>query len=286
MRAGVAAAAAGALAWTFLLDTRLSFRWGHGPDNRLFPVAAADFLLENRLPPPLYNDYNDGGYLIYRLHPAFGVFQDGRTSTYPGELFAALGDRSGLGLLRLLRDQGVNTAVVHRDKYGTLFRDWEWGTVFWDDTTRLLVRRSAANEPLLRRLEYRICLPGRPLPSERDRLVVAVDELRRNQAERLEPSWHIAVGLGVAFTRLGDLPAAEAEFARAAALAPAEPEPWARLSSARSSLGRREDADAALARARALDPDGKRVDAILRDGRSSPPDGGALPPAGRPVSPP
>ena len=43
-----------------------------------FPVGAADFLLENHIRGPLFNTWEDGGYLIWRLWPEQKVFIDGR----------------------------------------------------------------------------------------------------------------------------------------------------------------------------------------------------------------
>jgi hypothetical protein len=44
-----------------------------------FPVGAADYLLANRVPGPLFNTYEHGGYLIWRLWPQYKVFIDGRS---------------------------------------------------------------------------------------------------------------------------------------------------------------------------------------------------------------
>ena len=43
-----------------------------------FPVGAADYLLANHVPGPLFNSYEHGGYLIWRLWPQYRVFIDGR----------------------------------------------------------------------------------------------------------------------------------------------------------------------------------------------------------------
>ncbi|HYL77372.1 MAG TPA: hypothetical protein VEU96_24375 [Bryobacteraceae bacterium] len=44
-----------------------------------FPVGAADYLLANHVPGPLFNTYEHGGYLIWRLWPQYKVFIDGRS---------------------------------------------------------------------------------------------------------------------------------------------------------------------------------------------------------------
>jgi hypothetical protein len=66
---------------------------GHGKvlraefDKSRFPVDAAEFLSQQHLVSPirLYSNWQWGGYLIYRLWPSLGVFDDGRTDFYgPG----------------------------------------------------------------------------------------------------------------------------------------------------------------------------------------------------------
>jgi hypothetical protein len=44
-----------------------------------FPAGAADYLLANHVPGPLFNTYEYGGYLIWRLWPGYKVFIDGRS---------------------------------------------------------------------------------------------------------------------------------------------------------------------------------------------------------------
>src|SRR5205823_9243873 len=47
-----------------------------------FPAAAVSFMARERPPGPIFNDYNWGGYLIWKLYPQYRVFIDGRTDVY------------------------------------------------------------------------------------------------------------------------------------------------------------------------------------------------------------
>jgi hypothetical protein len=51
--------------------------WGQG-----LPLEAAEFLEQAQLPGRMFNTYNWGGYLIWRLYPDDPVFVDGRTDLY------------------------------------------------------------------------------------------------------------------------------------------------------------------------------------------------------------
>lgn len=51
-------------------------------DARVFPVAAVDWLVENPQSGNMFNDFNWGGYLLYRLWPDEKVFLDSQTDFY------------------------------------------------------------------------------------------------------------------------------------------------------------------------------------------------------------
>jgi hypothetical protein len=53
--------------------------------SRTFPVKACDFIRANRLPPPLFNAYAWGGFLIWYL-PEYPVAMDGRLNLYGDEI--------------------------------------------------------------------------------------------------------------------------------------------------------------------------------------------------------
>jgi len=54
--------------------------------NTIYPVAAAEYLLAARPSGPMFNSYNWGGYLVWRLWPTYPVFIDGRADVY-GDAF-------------------------------------------------------------------------------------------------------------------------------------------------------------------------------------------------------
>jgi hypothetical protein len=51
-------------------------------DERVFPVAAADWLVNHPQPGNMFNEFNWGGYLLYRLWPEQKVFLDSQTDFY------------------------------------------------------------------------------------------------------------------------------------------------------------------------------------------------------------
>jgi hypothetical protein len=190
-RLGAAAlvGAAASLSWALGFEHLLPYRWGLGLDESAFPAAAAAAVERHALPGRLYNLYGDGGYLIYRLSPAVGVFQDGRLQAYPRAFMARINAQfDERDWPAIVAEYRVNTLLLPIVAAGRLAPREAWGMVFWDDTYCVLVRRTPQNAPLLARLEYRFFRPGVAAAAGRGQLAAVAREMERNQSERREPS--------------------------------------------------------------------------------------------------
>jgi hypothetical protein len=248
-------AAVAALTWALGFERLMPYRWGWGLDERDFPVAAAGLLESGRFPGTLYNGYSWGGYLLFRLHPVMGVFQDGRVQAYPTEFVARLHSRFSIeDWPKILDEYGVNTALVTRPEAEKLFPPARWGTAYWDDRWVILLRRGRENADLLDEMEYRFFLPDADVTAREEgvRLEDLVGEMERNQRERGETSAVTDNNLGVLLLRLGREGEGEEAFRRSAAgeYAPA----WVNLASLLLRRGGRREAGRALERAVAIDP--------------------------------
>jgi hypothetical protein len=56
--------------------------------NDTLPVGAVEYVLAHRIQGKMFHNYNDGGYLIYRLGPDRKVCIDGRVDVYGDKFFA------------------------------------------------------------------------------------------------------------------------------------------------------------------------------------------------------
>ncbi len=63
---------------------------GLGADTRFLPVAAVDWIERHRPPGPIAHHMQDGGYLIWRLHPDYRAMSDGRLEVFGAETFRSL----------------------------------------------------------------------------------------------------------------------------------------------------------------------------------------------------
>jgi hypothetical protein len=132
------------------------------------PVAAADYLEANGVRGNVFNSYETGPYLIYRLYPAIRVAMDSRNDVYGenlyGEYELALRDREILGALLGRIDAA---AVVLGWMGGTpppaarLLRTvGSWRPVYFDDAAIVYMRSDGGWPGLVARDGYTILDPA------------------------------------------------------------------------------------------------------------------------------
>jgi len=131
-------------------------------NERIIPVQAVDFIKENRLHGPLFNLYNEGGYLTFRLWPEDKVFIDGRSEVYRGrpiiEFFTIFGLHPGW---EKLTDEKYGINYFFLDSYyqptvrkfiEPLTRELlkkNFKLAYWDDLTIVLVRDTPENKGII-----------------------------------------------------------------------------------------------------------------------------------------
>lgn len=130
-----------------------------------FPEGAANFIERERIPPNLFNTYNLGGYVTWRLSPTYLDYIDGRAIPFGPELF-----RRQDQLTRMPPDstewqqesdsRGINSMLVSLARYDGLqffpvlkqyCESDTWIPVYLDEVSAVFVRRSADTEELIRR---------------------------------------------------------------------------------------------------------------------------------------
>ena len=135
-------------------------RWQNGEAMRLeldpehLPVAAVSFLDRHGISGPLYNDYNFGGYLLWK-RPEHPVFMDGRIEVYRGAPLAAYHriEAAEPGWEKLADDYGITYFLVRPERRITraLLNAPGWELVYFDYNAVVFVR--ADRFPALRTLD-------------------------------------------------------------------------------------------------------------------------------------
>lgn len=110
-----------------------------------FPVAAVDYLRQNFVPGPMYNDYGFGGYLLWALGPEHKVFIDGRGDFY--EQAGVFADCISIqdihpDALAILQSYHINSCMIqHGSPLATLLRARaDWKEIYKDPISSIFVR--------------------------------------------------------------------------------------------------------------------------------------------------
>jgi hypothetical protein len=112
---------------------------------KTFPVGAVEYLKENNVPEPMFNNYGFGGYLVWSREPQHKVFVDGRGDVY--ERGGVLSDylhisRLEPGALTVLRGYGIQSCLLQRDEplSTLLLESPDWRRVYVDEVSALFIR--------------------------------------------------------------------------------------------------------------------------------------------------
>ncbi len=123
-------------------------------DAEHLPVAAVDFLQRHHLSGAMFNDYNFGGYFLWKA-PEIPVFMDGRIEVYQGKVLAdhLQISRAAPGWEALVEGYGVRFFVVRPERSLTaaLLKHPDWDLVYFDYNATVFVREDLYEG--LRRLE-------------------------------------------------------------------------------------------------------------------------------------
>jgi len=159
------------------LDSNTWSSFGAGP-ARWLPERAAAFIERENLPAQVFNNFDEGGYLVWRLGLKYRDYIDGRSIPFGDEGF--MHHRQ---LLQASVDSpewqqeanryNINTILVQLDTPEIEFTQLQdlcysknWQPVYLDEISIVLVRRTPETEGLINRLQVScatVSLPAEPL---------------------------------------------------------------------------------------------------------------------------
>lgn len=130
-----------------------------------FPEKAVDFLEREKIPGNVFNGYALGGYLEWRLFPAYHVYIDSRAIPFGRDLFFRAYDLASEPPDSAAWEQessarDINTIIVPLSRYQgmTLFpqlhhfcRNLVWSPVYMDEVSAIFVRRTPQTEAVIER---------------------------------------------------------------------------------------------------------------------------------------
>ena len=147
-----------------------------------FPERAVDFIQREKLPANIFNGYTLGGFLDWRLFPAYQVYIDSRAVPFGRDLFLRAYDLSteppdSRAWQHETESRGINTIIVPLSRYSgmTIFpqlhafcRSHSWSPVYLDDVSAVFLRRTPFTESLIHKLQINCDTFSFPLPASLD----------------------------------------------------------------------------------------------------------------------
>ena len=109
-----------------------------------FPLGAAEFIKENNLKGNMFNEYDWGGFLIFKLYPDYRVFIDGRMDIYADKVFLdylKIG-RLETGWEKICRKYKIKFFLLKRDSpFAQALREREDFKVIYQDKLSVIIKK-------------------------------------------------------------------------------------------------------------------------------------------------
>lgn len=194
--------------------------------GRTVPIHAADFMENAGIRGRMFNDYDWGGYLIWRLYPRVQDFIDGRLvhpsliQEYGKIIWGVADERTGLPMYRTLFESYGVDLVVQRPYMafgnllplmGQLINDPDWIPVYIDREAFVFIRNNELNREALQK--YQISRGDFS-----NRLLENLVELIREHPE----DYRFYLAAGEMLVQLGRISEAERFLSRARELSPGD----------------------------------------------------------------
>jgi len=112
---------------------------------------AVDFFIQKKIPGNIFNNFDIGGYLDYRLYPEYKTFVDNRPEAFPKEFFDEYISIQNDKEIRDIAFQKYNIQSIifsHRDLtpwaqefLGQMIQDKNWKAVYFDEYAVIFVKK-------------------------------------------------------------------------------------------------------------------------------------------------
>ena len=148
------------LIFVFVLITYKFVQQPFGLDAKYtrYPKQATEFILEQKLPGKMFNEYLDGGYLAFYLYPKKLVSIDGRTpNLYTNDFFWRYDQLASKNIReKMLNDYEINFIVWPRKSEfnQVMWSDKNWQQIYFDNLSVIYLKKTEENKPWLDKFGY------------------------------------------------------------------------------------------------------------------------------------
>ena len=112
--------------------------------QKILPVGAVDWIATQQPAGKMFNSYNWGGYLLWRLWPTYPVYADGRTDVYPNAFLQEYLQivTGNTDAPTLFDERGIRTVIIEAESplVKQLMQSGRWTEAYRDDLAVVLTR--------------------------------------------------------------------------------------------------------------------------------------------------
>lgn len=179
------------------------FGFGISPE---VPQKAVDFLETIEIQGNMYNSYDFGGYLIWRLYPKRKVFVDGRIDIYdPIFIRDFISEPSPTNWYDAINYYDINYAIIQNKYDFDVIGKWislepsKWVLIYFDEAASIYIRKDDRNREIIDKYGHRVIL--NPFKFDQEAIKEALNnglgdrletELKRNLASNPENTWALS----------------------------------------------------------------------------------------------
>jgi hypothetical protein len=151
-----------------IVSGSVNYNWHNRPFLGIDPAsnAPAEFFKKEKIAGPIFNNYDDAGYLIFSLGPAQKLFVDDRMEAFPRDFFSRT-------YIPMQTDSALWEQMERRYHFNAIFfsidatpwgmkfirdrfADPSWATVYYTDKAIIFLKRNAQNAAIIRRHEIKV----------------------------------------------------------------------------------------------------------------------------------
>lgn len=188
-----------------------------------FPQKATEFVLENKIPGEMFNHYNQGGFLIWRLYPQYRTFVDGRSEMFEPDIiadFQTVGEGGESWEEPLVKYKVNFLFLPPKDVHPGLALSENWLMVYFDNYAAIYVKDAAENKEIIAKHGYRVIRPFLlTIHVEKGKEPEAIAEYQRS-LELNSDNFKAHYDLGIIYINLEKYREAEEHFRKAIEIFP------------------------------------------------------------------
>lgn len=209
------------------IDGKIIKRVGIG-DNPVYPQGAYNFITQNNIKGNMFNSFNFGHYLLWKMYPERKVFIDGRIGLYQDNILTAYANT-------LLYQDSIRDVIERYDinyflletsstrflnKF--LYQNNQWKLVYFSPQAIIYIKNTSQNRAIIKKFEVKF--------DNWQEKLTKLKQINKNYYSKFKPEFISLINEGLFFKTIGKLGLSKLAFEESINLNPNLLNPYLQLS--------------------------------------------------------